>query len=107
MFWAKCIEVLGLEPEIRTGTCPGDYIWGDGFEIETLINMRIAAAGLAVSEVASYEHARIHGVSNLNAFTDGMRVLRTILSGARVLSGARAIPATTFMMLRAGILRRI
>lgn len=83
VFWAKCIEVLGLEPEIRTGTCPGDYIWGDGFEIETLINMRIAAAGLAVSEVASYEHARIHGVSNLNAFTDGMRVLRTILSERR------------------------
>jgi len=32
-----------------------------------------------VTEVASYEHPRIHGVSNLNAFSDGWRVLRTIL----------------------------
>ena len=107
MFWAKCIEVLGLEPEIRAGACPGDYIWGDGFEIETLINMRIAAAGLAGSEVASYEHARIHGVSNLDAFTDECGSCAPSCRSDAVLSGARAIPATTFMMLRAEILRRI
>jgi hypothetical protein len=31
-----------------------------------------------VTEVASYELNRLHGVSNLNAFSDGLRVLRTI-----------------------------
>jgi hypothetical protein len=50
----------------------------DGFEVETLINVRIAKAGLVVHEVPSYEGNRVHGVSNLNAVRDGSRVLRTI-----------------------------
>ena len=57
--------------------------WGDGFEVETLIHVRVAKAGLAVAEVPSFEHARIHGVSNLNVFSDGIRVLRTILTERR------------------------
>jgi glycosyltransferase involved in cell wall biosynthesis len=52
----------------------------DGFEVETLINVRLAKAGLRVTEVPSFEHARIFGSSNLNAVRDGWRVLRTILS---------------------------
>jgi hypothetical protein len=52
--------------------------WGDGFEVETLINVRIAKAGLRVSEVPSFEAVRNFGTSNLNAFSDGMRVLHTI-----------------------------
>jgi len=52
--------------------------WGDGFEIETLINVRVAAKDLNIAEVCSCESQRIHGVSNLNAVTDGVRVLRTI-----------------------------
>jgi hypothetical protein len=47
--------------------------------VETLIHLRVAAAGMAVTEVPSFEHARIHGASNLNAVADGLRVLRTIL----------------------------
>ena len=54
-------------------------MWGDGFEIETLIHMRVAEEGLRVAEVPSFEHPRIHGVSNLDAFSDGLRVLTTIL----------------------------
>ena len=53
-------------------------LWGDGFEVETMINVRVAMAGLRVAEVASFEDRRIHGVSNLNALSDGVRVLRTI-----------------------------
>jgi hypothetical protein len=53
-------------------------LWGDGFEIETLINLRIAKAGLSVTEVPSFEAVRQFGASNLNAFSDGLRVLRTI-----------------------------
>jgi glycosyltransferase involved in cell wall biosynthesis len=50
-----------------------------GFEVETLINVRVAKAGLNVAEVPSVEHERIHGVSKLHPIRDGLRVLRTIL----------------------------
>jgi glycosyltransferase involved in cell wall biosynthesis len=73
-FWASAVPVFGLRPE---GTARA---WGDGFEIETLINLRIAAAGLHITEVPSFEHARIHGESNLSTFRDGRRVLRTIIT---------------------------
>ena len=43
---------------------------GDGFEIETLIHIRVAEAGLAVKEVPSFEHSRVYGASNLRAFRD-------------------------------------
>ena len=79
VFWQSRLPVLGFSartvlPTDRS-TCP----WGDGFEIETLINIRIAAAGLAVTEVPSFEHSRLYGVSNLSALSDGIRVVRTIL----------------------------
>ncbi len=35
-----------------------------------------------ITEVASYESARRHGVSNLNAASDGWRILRTILGAS-------------------------
>jgi len=54
-------------------------LWGDGFEIETLINMRVALAGYRIVEVPSVEAPRRYGESNLNAVRDGLRVLRTIL----------------------------
>jgi glycosyltransferase involved in cell wall biosynthesis len=79
-FWRRHVPVLGLNTESDTPAGSGTRLWGDGFEVETLINIRIAQAGLTVTEVASYEHTRIHGVSNLNATRDGWRVLRTILA---------------------------
>ncbi len=63
-FWARCLPYMRVD-------C-------DGFEVETLINVRIAKAGLVVHEVPSFERARIHGESHLRAVHDGMRVLRTI-----------------------------
>ncbi|MYV26321.1 glycosyltransferase [Rhodococcus sp. DSM 6344] len=78
-FWRRHIPVMNL-PE--TGTAEAQ--WGDGFEIETLINVRVANAGLKISEVPSYERDRIYGESNLNAVRDGFRVLRTIRSERRV-----------------------
>jgi len=50
-----------------------------GFEVETVLNVRAAKAGLRVVEVPSVEHPRIHGRSNLRPVRDGLRVLRTIL----------------------------
>jgi len=76
-FWADVIPVLGLPP---TDLAPeAGRQWGDGFEIETLINCRIALAGLRITEVPSFERDRLHGTSNLDTFRDGIRVLRVIL----------------------------
>ncbi len=50
-----------------------------GFEVETLINIRVARAGLDIREVPSFESDRIYGQSNLRTFRDGGRVLRTIV----------------------------
>ena len=46
---------------------------GDGFEVEALINVRVAKAGARVAEVPSCERIRHSGASNPNA-----RVMRTI-----------------------------
>jgi glycosyltransferase involved in cell wall biosynthesis len=51
----------------------------DGFEIETVLHIRARQHRLNVAEVPSYEAPRISGTSNLNAFRDGMLILRTIL----------------------------
>jgi glycosyltransferase involved in cell wall biosynthesis len=64
-FWREALDVMSVD-------C-------DGFEIETLMNIRVARAGLVVREIPSYEQRRLHGVSNLNAMRDGSRVLRTII----------------------------
>ena len=52
----------------------------DGFEVETLMNIRVAASSLRVVEVPSFESNRRHGESNLNVRRDGTRVMRTILA---------------------------
>lgn len=83
VFWRRHASVLGLDATSVAPPAGDGRLWGDGFEVETLIHVRVAMAGLVVAEVPSFEHARIHGVSNLNAFRDGRRVLRTILSERR------------------------
>ncbi|XVU22095.1 glycosyltransferase family 2 protein [Actinoplanes sp. CA-054009] len=79
-FWRSVVPVLDL-PDIRLPKqADGSKLWGDGFEIETMINIRAAVDGMKVGEVGSIEHRRIHGETNLNTFRDGFRVLRTIFS---------------------------
>jgi hypothetical protein len=68
-FWARCLPFIALDVP--------------GFEVETLINLRIAAAGMKITEVPSYEKERISGQSNLKTFRDGFRVLGTIFQEAR------------------------
>lgn len=63
-FWRRTLSQLALD--------------GDGFEIETIMNVRALRAGLAVVEVPSFEAKRIHGESNLRTFPDGWRVLKAI-----------------------------
>ena len=62
----------------------------DGFEVETMMNVRVLAAGLQVAEVPSHEAARIHGISNLRTFRDGARVLR-VIARERMLLGGRPV----------------
>ena len=84
-FWSEVLPVIDV-------TCAG-------FEVETLINVRIAKAGLAVAEVPSVEAERIHGVSKLHPVRDGLRVLRTIVA-ERLPSRRRAgTAAPTFQEL--------
>jgi glycosyltransferase involved in cell wall biosynthesis len=74
-FWTHCLPQLSLD--------------SDGFEVETLIAIRAAKAKLRITEVPSHEFSRRHGVSNLNAVRDGLRVQRTIF---RELAGSRGVP---------------
>ena len=64
-FWSKHVATLNCD-------C-------DGFEIETLINVRAMKNHLNIVEVPSFEASRISGESNLRAIRDGWRVLKTIL----------------------------
>lgn len=64
-FWKSALDPMALD--------------ADGFEIETMMNIRALTCGLDVIEVPSFEAERIHGTSNLNTVTDGWRVFRTIV----------------------------
>jgi glycosyltransferase involved in cell wall biosynthesis len=64
-FWVRCLKHMQID-------C-------DGFEVETLMNVRIARSGMRIQEVGSVELARIHGESKLHPMRDGLRVLRTIV----------------------------
>ncbi|GAA0290252.1 hypothetical protein GCM10009528_03750 [Kineococcus aurantiacus] len=79
-FHRSALEVMDLPAIDQPAPADGSKVWGDGFEIETLINVRVARSGMVIDEVPSVEQPRIHGESNLNAVTDGLRVLRIIAS---------------------------
>lgn len=65
-FWADVADALAFD--------------ADGFEIETLINIRALRAGLRVAEVPSFEYKRRYGEGHLRTIPDGWRVLMTILA---------------------------
>lgn len=65
-FWRDCLECIEVD-------C-------DGFEVETLLNIRARRSALVVSEVPSFEYQRIDGASNLHPVRDGLRVLKTVLT---------------------------
>ena len=78
-FWSRAVSRLRLD--------------GDGFEIETMMNVRALWVGLKVVEVPSFEYRRVYGVSRLRTIPDGWRVLKTIFKewikhpGARLARG--------------------
>jgi glycosyl transferase family 2 len=81
-FWADLLPLLDL-PDPTTPAPAEGMLWGDGFEIETVLNCRVAAAGLHITEVPSVERQRLFGRTNLRTFADGTRVLRTLLAERR------------------------
>ncbi len=68
-FWARHLAAMALD--------------SPGFEVETLMSIRAAEAGLRIYEVPSHERLRQHGVSNLSAVRDGWRILRLIITEKR------------------------
>jgi glycosyltransferase involved in cell wall biosynthesis len=68
-FWRRSLEILDLD--------------GDGFEIETMINIRVLRAGLRIFEVPSFESRRVWGDGRLRTIPDGWRVLKTIFRERR------------------------
>ena len=81
-FWARHLDA------IEVSNCPG-------FEVEALMNIRAAKAGLRIHEIPSHESPRIFGASNLHTVRDGWRILKVImrerLGGPR--EGARRLAA--------------
>lgn len=77
-FWARTLPLLNLD--------------GDGFEIETMMNVRAIQAGLNIAEVPSFENRRFTGFSNLQAIPDGIRVLKTIFREWWSKPGLRSVP---------------
>jgi glycosyltransferase involved in cell wall biosynthesis len=63
-FWTSVLPLLDVD--------------ADGFEVETMMNVRALKVGLKVVEVPSFEAARVHGMGRLKTIPDGWRVLRTI-----------------------------
>ncbi len=106
-FWRRALPALWFNFEDNSADASAKR-WGDGFEVETLLNVRAANAGLKIVEVPSIEWARIHGDSKLNAVTDGFRVLSIIKMERRYSRRAgstrdrRTAPVAPVIELRAG-----
>ncbi len=107
-FWADILPELDLPDTSLPAHGDGRMHWGDGFEIETVLTCRMAAARLDVREVASIERLRIFGASNLNAISDGFRVLKTIITERdRVPAVARAAATTRIDIDHSAAITRI
>ena len=58
------------------------YLESRSFEIEAELFIKAKKLGLKIKEVPSVELRRRHGKSNLNAFKDGLLILKTIINEA-------------------------
>jgi glycosyltransferase involved in cell wall biosynthesis len=84
-FWRRDLERLALT--------------ADGFEIEMELILSAVKVGMDIAEVPSMELERRAGNSNLNAWKDGKRVLKTMLAERfRRLDAARAAAARVMLL---------
>ena len=79
MFGARCSDATYGYFAVWADRLDWLNIDSDGFEVETLVNIRARRARLKIVEVPCFESHRIHGNSNLNAVRDGFRILRVIV----------------------------
>ena len=78
LFGGKFSDLLYGYNAFWARVLPDLYLDGEGFEIETMMNIRALRAGLKIAEVPSFEAERIHGEGRLRTFPDGWRVLMTV-----------------------------
>ena len=67
-FWAHCLAHMQID-------C-------DGFEVETVLNIRALRIGLRIAEIPSFEAPRVYGTGRLRTIPDGWRVLKALLREA-------------------------
>jgi hypothetical protein len=77
-YWRVLVPALDLPAPHLPGVPRGDRVWGDGPEIEPLINIRMAAQGLRVVEIASVGYPRIHGHRQRRVGAEVLRAVRTL-----------------------------
>jgi hypothetical protein len=86
-FWRRVLDDLQLD--------------GNGFEIETIMNVRALRRGLKLAEVPSFEAERFYGQSHLKTIPDGWRVLKAIgrewraRLADRMTPGLQALPSAS------------
>ncbi|HEU0317997.1 MAG TPA: glycosyltransferase family 2 protein, partial [Solirubrobacteraceae bacterium] len=91
-------QQLKVETRRASGIAAGDaLIYGEGFEIETVLFLRAARAGLRIAEMPSREAPRNMGTSHLRTVRDGTRVLGAIARERtrRVAPGHPGVEATS------------
>ncbi len=97
-FWRRHAPLLGLDGESSAKGDGRTRLRGSGFEVDTLISLRAARAGLTIKEVASSQYSRSREAGSLPPVTDGVRILFSIVSEQRR-SRRRGGSATALMVL--------
>jgi hypothetical protein len=102
-YWRALLPALDLPPVEPSRSRRGLRHWGDGAEIEPMLNLRTAAQGLRVVEVASIGYPPINGARERRRLARTLRALRTAFLeyarwrrfGPRPDPAGGALPSTT------------
>ncbi len=75
-YWRALLPALTLPGADIPGLRRGGHVWGDGPEIEPLLNIRVAALGMRVVEVSSIGYPPINGVRHHEGWVRALRAMR-------------------------------
>lgn len=75
-YWRALLPALNLPGADIPGLRRGGHVWGDGSEIEPLLNIRVAAQGMRVVEVSSIGYPPINGVRHHEGWERALRATR-------------------------------
>lgn len=79
-FWRSVLPALDLPAPDLPGLRRGHRVWGDGPEIEPLLQIRSAVQGLRVVEIAGVGYPRIHGHDERRRLRRAGRALRVLFA---------------------------